>query len=132
MGGEESQGGARVLHDDVRRGRCAAHGVRGDRRDRAAAECFLDVFVAVETLARERHEQVARVHRAAIGGDAGEREVRAEEPSPDRAGGFLEIHHRRLRQVRLAVHFAPPSHSASAARAISPSLNGWRTPAISW
>ena len=88
--------------------------------------------MAVETLADERDEEVARVHRAAVGGDAGEGGRRAGEAPVDRARRFLEAHHRFLAHRIASVHRAPLCHSASAARATSRSLKGWRTPAISW
>src|SRR6185295_9790645 len=91
-------------------------GHRDHRRGRAAPDRVGDERVAVEALALQRHEQVAGGDRAAVRGDAGDGDRFAEHASAGRLGGFEERHHRASR----------------AALATSASLNGWRTPAISW
>lgn len=84
-------------------------------------------LVRVETLALERHEQVARRQRARVAVHAhDERGTVAHEARAGHEGMHLRQGHHRP-----AVH-AASLRSESASRACAMSENGWRRPAVSW
>ncbi len=132
MRGEAAQREARVGHENLRHRKRCRDELRGERGRGAAPRGFLDIRMAVEALTLQGDEEIAGVHRAAVGGDAGEAHRGALHAPLHGASGFIEIHHPCFGHVLASVHFAPVSHSARAACATSRSLNGWRTPAISW
>ena len=90
------------------------HRGRGALRQRGGNE-----VVAVEALARERHEEIAREELAAVGRHAREAHVGADGAAVDDARGGRGVHHAAL-QV------------ASAASASCASENGVRLPCNSW
>ena len=80
--------------------------------------------VAVETLATQRHEQVAGAQRAGVAVHAleADRTVADEQAAGQQGVGLRERHHPAI----------PPSRRCSADPASARSENGRRTPAISW
>ena len=131
MRGELSQGKARVADHDLGQRHARSDEAGSQGRSGAPPERLFHVFVAVEALTTQRDEELSRADRAAVGGDPGVARV-AVGLALDRARRFAEIHHVAHAHVLASVHRAAPCQSASAARATSRSLKGWRTPAISW
>ena len=92
----------------------------------------LDERMAIEALALQRHEEVARRDVAAVGGHARDLHVRATHLARHEPGGLAQVHHRVGGHGESGAHACPAVHCESAAAATSRSLKGWRTPAISW
>ncbi len=130
--GEPPERKARIRDHHLRKRGLARQLARHERGGGAAARRFGDEVVGVEALAPDRDEEIAYLDRAAVARHARETSRRPVHATAQRTRGVLEAHHESLRDVHAGVHAAPLPHSASAACATSRSLNGKRTPAISW
>ena len=118
-GREAAKRGKGVGHgNQVSRERCCA--IRRDqRRHGTLRERGGDEVVTVEALAFQRDEEIARFERAAVGDDAPERDVVADQLSIHGSRGGFGIHHAAL-------------HADNAAADSTASEKGIRTPWDSW
>src|SRR4029077_20095509 len=119
MGRERAERHQRIGDGDDAAGNAARTMVGDECRGGPGGERSVDVVVAVEALAGERHEEIARRDRTTIRRDPRKDDGGPEGTTGDGARGSDRIHHAAL-------------HAASAAAASAASENGARTPCASW
>ena len=125
---EIAEAAARVVDHQCRQRVLAAILAVDHRRRGLRRRHCLQKIVAVEALAAQRDEEIARLDRAAVGRHAGEQRVGPAAAGAERGRGLGQPHHPFL----LAFALSASSLFDNALRACSSSEKCVRRPAISW